>query len=203
MRRIVNFFKALFGKCETTSLPSENWTVEEDGKITIKLDEMPELCEQGKAVYLKGRGLKRPILVIRTEADTYLAYTNRCTHALLVVCGHRKLDPTTGPDPGQPILRCCSMGHSTFDYEGNVLSGPAKEPLDRHEIELSEGNLVITLKVPAVEEAAAEPGAPEETAAEAETAEEPVGEASAAEETVGEPETAEEAETQAETETEA
>jgi len=202
MRRIVNFFKALFGKCETESLPSENWTVEEDGKITIKLGEMPELCELGKGVYLKGQGLKRPILVVRTDADTYLAYTNRCTHAL-----HRKLDPITGPDPGQPILRCCSMGHSTFDYEGNRLSGPAKEqePLDRHEIEMSDGNLVITLKVPAVEEAAAEeepaeeaapePGAPEETAAEAEKAEEPVGEASAAEETVGEPETTEEAET--------
>ncbi|MFC1999569.1 ubiquinol-cytochrome c reductase iron-sulfur subunit [Chloroflexota bacterium] len=202
MRRIVNFFKALFGKCGTESLPSENWTVEEDGKITIKLgeSELPELCEQGKAVYLKGQGLKRPILVIRTEADTYLAYTNRCTHSL-----HRKLDPTTGPDPGQPILRCCSLGHSTFDYEGNVLSGPAKNPLDRHEIEMSDGNLVITLKVPVVEEAAAEaetaeeaapePGAPEETAAEAEKAEEPVGEASAAEETVSEPETTEETET--------
>ena len=199
MRCIVNFFKALFGTCETKSLKSDLWTVEEDGKITVKLDEMPELCEQGKAVYLKGHGLKKTILVVRTEADTYLAYTNRCTHMT-----HRKLDPIPGPDPGQPILRCCSLGHSQFDCEGNRLSGPAKDPLIQHEVELSEGNLVITLAVPVTEEVApeaeaaaeapAESGAPEEKpAAETEAVEEP-----AAEETVGEETVA-----QAETETEA
>jgi len=204
MHRIANFFKALFGTCEAKSLKSDLWTVEEDGKITVKLDEMPELCEQGKAVYLKGHGLKKPILVVRTEADTYLAYTNRCTHSIAGIVGHRKLDPIPGPDPGQPILRCCSLGHSQFDCEGNRLSGQAKDPLIQHEVELSEGNLVITLAVPVTEEAApeaeaaaeapAESGAPEEKpAAETQAVEEP-----AAEETLGEETVA-----QAETETEA
>jgi len=165
MRWIINFFKALFGICDTKPLQADLWSVEEN-KITINLDEMPELCEKGKGIYLKGKGLKRPVLIVRTEADSYLAYTNRCTHM-----GHRKLDPVAGPDPGQPVLRCCSLNHSTFDYEGNRITGPAKDPLVKHEVGLSEGKLVVTLTVPVEEEAPSEVAAPDEAPASAPTAE--------------------------------
>lgn len=192
MRSIINFFKRLFGVCETKALESELWSVEEDNQVRVKLSdpEMPELCEAGKGVFLKGKGLRRPILLVRTENDQYLAFTNRCTHWL-----HRRLDPVPGPDPGQPVLRCSSIGQSTFDYEGNRLSGPAKaeECLTRHEVELSEGDLLITLAVEVAEEAVAEAEATEEAVAEAEITEEPVAEAEKPEEAAGQEDTAKEA----------
>ena len=35
--------------------------------------------------------------------------------------------------------------HSQFDYEGKPLSGPAKEPLKRQQVELAAGKLVVTV----------------------------------------------------------
>ena len=66
----------------------------------------------------------------------YLAFRNVCPH------GKRKIDPA----PGEPLLRCCSVNHSKFDYDGNRLSGPAKEALTKYETTVSEGNLLITLQ---------------------------------------------------------
>ena len=130
----VSFFKALLGICTTKPLSSDLWDLE-DGKIRVKLSEVPQLSNKGDAVYLKGAGLEKPVLIVRTEDDEYLAFANRCTH------GGRKLDPV----PGERILRCCSVGHSTFDYDGNRLEGPAKDALTGYAVELSDGNLVITL----------------------------------------------------------
>ncbi len=139
MRWLIDFIKSLLGICETRPLGTDFWTME-DGSVHVKLSEMPDLCEKGKGVYLKGQGLHKPVLIVRTDDDQYLAYTNRCTHF-----GHRKLDPVPGPEPGQPVLRCCSVNHSTFDFEGNRLTGPAKENLVQHEVELSSGDLVIKI----------------------------------------------------------
>jgi cytochrome b6-f complex iron-sulfur subunit len=87
-------------------------------------------------VYLKGEGLDKPILILRTSDDKYLACADTCTHA------GRKLDPV----PGNPVLRCCSVGHSTFDYDGNVIKGPANQPLTRYETELSGDDLLVHIK---------------------------------------------------------
>ena len=200
MHSIINFFKRLFGVCETKALKSELWSVEEDNQVRVKLSEMPELAEAGKGVFLKGKGLRRSILLVRTENDQYLAFTNRCTHWL-----HRRLDPVPGPDPGQPVLRCSSLGQSTFDYEGNRLSGPAKAEacLTRHEVALSEGDLLITLAVEVAEEAVEKAEAAEEVVAETEAAEEVVAEAETAEESPEPAETAEEAAGQEDTAKEA
>ena len=130
----VSFFKALLGICTTKPLSPDLWNLE-DGKIRVKLSEVPQLSNKGDAVYLKGAGLEKPVLIVRTEDDEYLGFANHCTH------GGRKLDPV----PGERILRCCSVGHSTFDYDGNRLEGPAKDALTGYAVELSDGNLVITL----------------------------------------------------------
>ena len=130
----MSFFKALLGICETKPLSSDLWGIE-DGKISIKLSEVPELSNEGDAVYVKGPGLPNPVLILRDEDEKYLAFANRCTH------GGRKIDPV----PGERILRCCSLNHSTYDYDGNNIKGPAKEALTGYTVELSDGNLVITL----------------------------------------------------------
>ena len=131
----MSFIKALLGVCQTKPLSSDLWSLEED-KVRVKLSQMPEPLQKGGAVYLKGQGLDKPILILRTEDDQYLAFANRCTHLL-----GRKLDPV----PGESVLRCCSIFHSTFDLEGNRFSGPARKPLTRYEVEKSDGDLIITL----------------------------------------------------------
>ena len=134
MPGLPGFIKSIFGMCETKPLTHELWSLE-GNKVRVKLSQMPELCQKGGAVYLKDQGLQKPILLLRTEDDQYLAFANRCTHM------GRKLDPV----PGERVLRCCSVGHATFDYEGRKVSGPAKEPLTLYAAELSESDLIITL----------------------------------------------------------
>jgi len=128
------FIKAILGICQTKPLSSDLWSLEED-KVRVKLSQMPEPLPKGGAVYLAGQELSMPILILRTEDDRYLAFADRCTHA------KRKLDPV----PGESKLRCCSVFHSTFDLDGNRLSGPAKEPLTCHAVEQSDGDLIVTL----------------------------------------------------------
>jgi nitrite reductase/ring-hydroxylating ferredoxin subunit len=127
-------FKALLGVCKTKPLSDDLWSLEEN-KVHVKLSQMPAPLSEDGAVYLKGKGLGKPVLIVKTEEGQYLAFENSCTH------GGRKLDPV----PGESKLRCCSIGHSTFDYEGNKLSGMAKGPLTRYGVEESGGDLIVTL----------------------------------------------------------
>lgn len=134
MAGVFGFFNALLGKCETKPLSPELWSVEGD-KVIVKLSQKPDAIAKGGAAYLEGKGLQEPLLIVRTNDDKYLSFTNRCTHF------KRKIDPVSG----EAKLRCCSVFHSKFDYDGKPLSGPAKDPLKRHQVELSQGNLVLTV----------------------------------------------------------
>lgn len=130
----MSFFRALLGRCDTEPLSPDLWGVEGD-KVRVKLSQMPQPLPRGGGVYLKEQGLRRPVLVVRTDDDQYLAFENRCTHA------GRKVDPVAG----EARLRCCSLSHSVFDLDGNVVKGPAKNPLKKYAVEQTEGDLVISL----------------------------------------------------------
>ena len=93
------------------------------------------LVEKGGAAYLKGKGLNKPVLVVRGDDGKLYAYQDRCTHA------GRKIDPVAG----EGKLKCCSINHSTFDYDGKPLSGPAKHDIKRYDTEESAGRLIIKL----------------------------------------------------------
>jgi len=131
----VSLIKAALGICETGPLDDSFWAVE-DGKVRVKLDQMPAPLAKGGSTYLRGKGLSMPVFLMRSEDDQYLAFENRCSHF-----GHRKLDPV----PGENKIRCCSVFHSTYDLDGNKLTGPAPNPLKRYTVEQSNGELVITL----------------------------------------------------------
>ena len=135
MSCIANVFKAVLGICETDPLDPALWSLE-GNVLTVKVADAPQLAEKDGAAYLQGQGLARPVLIVKTGEDEFAAFENRCTHL-----AHRKLDPV----PGENRLRCSSISHSTFDLEGNVLSGLARNPLNRYETELKDGNLLITL----------------------------------------------------------
>lgn len=128
----MSFIRALLGRCDTRPLSRDYWGIEGPA-VRVKLSQMPEPLKTGGAVYLEGRGLLAPILVLRAEDDRYLAFMNKCTHF------GRRLDPV----PGKPLVRCCSVNHSTFGYDGNKISGPAKAPLTRYEVEHSGGDILV------------------------------------------------------------
>ena len=131
---MLGFFKALRGICETKPLSRDLWE-QEGNKVRVKLNQLTIPLEKGAATYIKDNALQYPVLILRTDDDTYLAFANRCTHS------HRKLDPV----PGQQILRCCSVMHSTFNYKGEKLSGPATGNLTPYPAEMSGDDLIITL----------------------------------------------------------
>ena len=128
----MRFFRALLGKCDTKPLDAGLWKVD-GNKVKVQIEKVA--VAKGNATYLCCNGLEKPVLIVRTADDTYIAFENLCPH------GKRKIDPI----PGEPKLRCCSVNHSTFDYEGKPLSGPAHKPLKRYTVEKNGGELVITL----------------------------------------------------------
>lgn len=135
MSTILDFLKSVAGICRTSPLKPDLWELH-GNRVIIRLHDVPELRLPGDAVYLEGKGLRNPILVVRKDDGEYLSVANRCTHF------GRKLDPV----PGEPLLRCCSVGRSTFDHDGNRLGGPAGKPLEVYRVELTNGELLIDLQ---------------------------------------------------------
>lgn len=134
MAGFIDFLKSVAGICATQPLDQEHWEVS-GNRVTVDLSKATPLREDAGAVYLKGGGLKRPVLIVRTEDGEYRSFANRCTHA------GRKLDPA----PGSRTLRCCSVSHSTFDYEGNKIAGPARGPLETYATEVVDDKLIVTV----------------------------------------------------------
>jgi nitrite reductase/ring-hydroxylating ferredoxin subunit len=130
---LIGFVKAILGICETPPLDAGLWMVE-GNQVTIRLGEATALAHAGAAARLEGNGLVSSVLIVHT-GDHYLAFENRCTHR------GRRLDPIAGRDE----LRCCSVNHSRFDYEGNKVFGPAEGSLKRYAVEKRSGELVVIL----------------------------------------------------------
>ena len=137
----MGFFAKLFGICSTpTPADGECWSWA-DGKVEIDLDRAAELAAPGGAMRLEGRleggSLPRRVLVVHAEDGSYHAFPNRCTHA-----GHRRLDHLSG----EGKVKCCSIGQSTFDYQGHRLAGSASESIEPFRVEESDGKLTIWLE---------------------------------------------------------
>jgi nitrite reductase/ring-hydroxylating ferredoxin subunit len=115
----LGFFNRLRGRCATAEPGDSGCWSYSDGQVRIDMARAPELSAPYGAVRLEGRGLPNRVLVVHCDDDRYRAVSNACTH------GGRRLDPV----PGTQTVQCCSLGRSTFDYDGRVLHGPAKGPV--------------------------------------------------------------------------
>jgi nitrite reductase/ring-hydroxylating ferredoxin subunit len=110
------------------------WTYDAD-TLTLDLAKLPEIGDMGGAIRIESEVLTDPIVVVFGEDGNYYAFKNACTHA------ERMIDPVEGT----MTLECCSVSSSTFDYQGNVLSGPAEGPLTSYPLVVEENQLVISL----------------------------------------------------------
>ena len=131
----MGLIRRILGICDTKP-PADGGCFEVKGRrVEIDLARAPELAGRGGAIRLEGRGLADRILVVHGLDDEYRAFVNRCTHM------GRRLDP----QPGKPGVRCCSIGHSTFDDSGKPLSGMGRRDLRTLAVEPGDGRLAIRL----------------------------------------------------------
>jgi len=131
----MSIFKRIFGICSTKPPADEGCWIFEGGKIELDLSRIPELIQKGSAIRLEKKGLGYRILLVHGDDGEFHAFHNKCTHA------GRRIDPL----PGTSTLRCCSVGKSTWDYQGKLISGSAKEPLTGLPVEKAEGKVTIRL----------------------------------------------------------
>jgi nitrite reductase/ring-hydroxylating ferredoxin subunit len=130
-----NLFQRILGKPATALLDdAPAWTLSGNA-IVVDLDRVPELKNAGSGVRLEDNGLSERILVIHGNDDAYHAFRNRCGH------GGRRLDPV----PDDTTIQCCSVGKTTCDYSGRVLSGSSKKHTQTYRVELESRKLTIYL----------------------------------------------------------
>jgi len=133
----MGLLQRIFGICKTQE-PADGscWTYS-NGKIEIDLDRTAELADRGGAIRLEGKGLPMRLLVFHGSDGACHAITNKCSHI-----GGRRIDPV----PDTETMLCCSVSGSTYDYNGQVVSGPAKKALKTFEVATMDGKLVVSLK---------------------------------------------------------
>lgn len=128
-------FQRIFGISVTSKPGDEGCFTVRDGTVQVDLARATELSTPGAALRLESTELPERLMVLHGLDGTYRAYTNRCA------CSGWRVDPV----PGEHKVRCCTMARSTYSYEGEKLSGPAKGDLITHPVQVAGGTLTITL----------------------------------------------------------
>ena len=128
-----NIFAKIFGICATPlPLDGDCWEYW-DGDLKIELSHASELSSAGGALRFDGKGLPYGVLAFHGIDGEYHAFRNRCTHF------GRKVDPVRG----RREIKCCSLGGSTWNYQGKLISGLAKEDLKVLNLKKYAGELII------------------------------------------------------------
>ena len=130
-----SIFQRIFGICATKAPKDSGCWSFSDGKITLDLSRIPELSQPDTGIRLEGKSLPKRVLVMHSNAGSYYAFHNKCSHA------GRRIDPV----PKSDTIQCCSVGKATFDYKGTVLSGSAQSGIKTFPVQVEDGKLLITL----------------------------------------------------------
>ncbi|HML24989.1 MAG TPA: Rieske 2Fe-2S domain-containing protein [Aggregatilinea sp.] len=122
----------LQGVSDTKLLAHEVWDYE-DGMLTVDLSQVPDLAALNSAMRIEDEAVPEPLLIVHGADDDYYIFVNRCPH------NQRQVDPVEGK------LKCVCPSHSTFDYTGAVLSGPAGAPLGTYTVAREGDRLQVAL----------------------------------------------------------
>lgn len=133
---------ALTQSCNTiagvSSLPevSQAAFYVKDNEITIDISKIPSFQNENAASKLTvhHQGKKQKLLIVKLKKE-FQVFADNCTH------GGRELNF----DPNGLRLQCSSFGHSTFDLNGQVTKGPAKEKLTEYSCELIDQKLIVAV----------------------------------------------------------
>jgi Rieske Fe-S protein len=119
---------------DIASAPAGSYRLE-DGRVIVALPDLETLQDVGGAVKLAlgaEGGSERVLILLRLGADDYRAFADRCTH------NGKELD--YGHEEG--MLACVGRG-SRYDLAGDVIRGPAEDPLLRYLVRLEGEELVV------------------------------------------------------------
>ena len=130
-----SFFQRLLGRPATPEPADPGCWEYNDGRVLIDLDRAGELAKAGGSIRLEGRNLPQRILVIKDDNGRFGAYHNCCGH------GGRRLDLL----PGSGAIQCCSLGKTTHDLDGKVLSGPSEKDMVRFSVSVENNRLTVNL----------------------------------------------------------
>ena len=131
-----NMFQRLFGLCITRAPEDGTCWSFEDNLVVVDLARAPELAEPGGAIRLERDDLPDRVLIIHGDDGKYHAFQNRCQHM------GRRLDPV----PGDSTVQCCSVDRTTYDYEGKILHGKAKDRLKVFPLDVEDNRLFINIE---------------------------------------------------------
>lgn len=130
-----NFFQRIFGLCATHPPADDGCWTFSNNCVEVDLSRAPELSIPFGAIRLEGENLPVRLLLVREKDDIFHAFHNKCRHM------GRRLDPV----PGTKTVQCCSIGKSTYDFTGQVMSGSSKKEISTFLTTLKGEKLVITL----------------------------------------------------------
>ena len=129
-----SIWQRIFGISATSKPQDPDGWHYESGELIIRLEQIPELTQPGRAVRFEGKKLPQRILVVYGENKQYRAFHNRCTHL-----AHRRLDYV----PGTETIQCCSVNKSTYSFDGDKIHGPAPRPIPTYPVKIGDGELRI------------------------------------------------------------
>jgi Rieske Fe-S protein len=133
----INSCTMFSGISNTPVAPADSYHISPENVLEINLSKLPELSNKGGSVKLtiNPDGQEKKLLVFNTGRNKYKTFLNSCTH------GGQELEYKHNKN----IVQCVSFGHSKYDLQGNVLSGPAPEPVLIFETTTKNGQLHIQL----------------------------------------------------------
>ena len=130
--------------CGTVQLPPVV-----NGTVTLALTDYPVLATAGGSVIGRPPGLGVPMAVVRvadgSDASAVVAVDATCTHLGFTVSWGAGAAPS--PTTCAPYADgfWCSAHCSRFDASGNVLAGPATQPLKRYTLSFDGQTIVVML----------------------------------------------------------
>jgi cytochrome b6-f complex iron-sulfur subunit len=113
-----------------SSLPTIGAT-EGNGSVVLAIGEGSPLSTVGNAALLQTQS--RFLLVARVASDSFTALTATCTHEVCTVSGYG----------GQTYV--CPCHGSRFDWNGQVVGGPAPRALRQYATQFANDQLTISL----------------------------------------------------------
>lgn len=131
-----SFWQRLLGLPGTRTPRDAGCWKYESGLVTVDLDRALELAAPSSSVRLEGKGLPLRVLVVHGEDRVFRALQNCCGHM------GRRVDFV----PGTDTVQCCSVGKSTYDLTGQVLTGPATRGL--HVLPVERDGNVLRIRLP-------------------------------------------------------
>ena len=121
---------SLFSPVDSTAAGPDSLTTDPEPLAVISLEDVPDLASIGKSarIDINDKG----ILLIRNTENSIKAVSSSCTHKQVKLKYDKKRNQ----------IRCPAHG-SRFELSGEVIRGPAKEPLTRYDARLDGDRILM------------------------------------------------------------